>query len=37
LGHKLRQFLRANNFSSRRAVIGIPTKWGRAGVLTKCR
>ncbi len=27
LGHKLRQFLRANNFSSRRAVIGIPTKW----------
>ncbi len=27
LGHKLRQFLRANNFSSRRAVIGIPTRW----------
>lgn len=27
LGHKLRQFLRVNNFTSRRAVIGIPTKW----------
>lgn len=26
-GHELRQFLRANRFSSKRAVIGIPTKW----------
>lgn len=27
LGQKLRQFLRANHFSSRRAVVGIPAKW----------
>ncbi|MFH1716304.1 MAG: pilus assembly protein PilM [Planctomycetota bacterium] len=27
LGQKLRQFLRANHFSSKRAVIGIPAKW----------
>lgn len=27
LGQKLRQFLRANHFSSKRAVVGIPTKW----------
>jgi len=27
LGQKLKQFLRANHFSSRRAVIGIPAKW----------
>ena len=27
LGHKLRQFLRTNHFSSKRAVVGIPTKW----------
>lgn len=26
-GQKLRQFLRANHFSARRAVVGIPTKW----------
>jgi len=27
LGQQLRQFLRANHFSSKHAVIGIPTKW----------
>jgi hypothetical protein len=27
LGHKLRQFLRANHFTSKLAVIGIPAKW----------
>lgn len=27
LGQKLRHFLRANHFSSKRAVVGIPTKW----------
>ena len=27
LGQQLRQFLRANHFSSRHAIIGIPTKW----------
>jgi len=27
LGRKLRQFLRTNHFSSKRAVVGIPTKW----------
>ncbi len=27
LGQQLRQFLRANHFSSRHAVVGIPTKW----------
>jgi hypothetical protein len=27
IGKKLRQFLRANHFSSKQAVIGIPTKW----------
>ena len=27
LGEKLRQFLRTNHFSSKRAVVGIPTKW----------
>jgi len=26
-GHKLREFLRDNHFSSKQAVIGIPTKW----------
>lgn len=27
LGQKLRQYLRANHYSSKQAVIGIPTKW----------
>lgn len=27
LGHQLRQFLRSNHFSSRHAIVGIPTKW----------
>jgi len=27
LGQKLRQFLRTNHFSSKQAIIGIPTKW----------
>ncbi len=27
LGQKLRQFLKVNHFSSRRAVVGIPAKW----------
>lgn len=27
LGQQLRQFLRANHFSSRHAIVGIPTKW----------
>ena len=27
LGQKLRQFLRINHFSSKQAIIGIPTKW----------
>lgn len=27
LGRQLRQFLRENHFSARRAVVGIPTKW----------
>lgn len=27
LGQQLRQFLRENHFSSRRAVVGMPTKW----------
>ena len=27
LGEKLRHFLRTNHFSSKRAVVGIPTKW----------
>jgi hypothetical protein len=27
LGQKLKQFLRTNQFSSKRAVVGIPTKW----------
>ena len=27
IGHKLRQFLRENHLSSKRAVVGIPTKW----------
>jgi len=27
LGQKFRQFLRANHFSSKRAIVGLPTKW----------
>jgi len=27
LGHQFKQYLRANHFSSKQAVIGIPTKW----------
>src|SRR4030042_527686 len=34
LGQKLRQFLRANHFSSKQAIIGIPTKWVVAKEIT---
>ncbi len=34
LGQQLRQFLRANHFSSKQAVIGIPTKWVIAKEIT---
>jgi hypothetical protein len=34
LGHKLKQFLRTHHFSSKQAVIGIPTKWVVAKEIT---
>ena len=34
LGQKLRQFLRANHFSSKQVIIGIPTKWVVAKEIT---
>ncbi|MBN2314615.1 MAG: pilus assembly protein PilM [Sedimentisphaerales bacterium] len=34
LGQQLKQFLRANHFSSKQAVIGIPTKWVIAKEIT---